>query len=204
MTHPHVPLCLYCADSMDKPLPDEVVGHIRSMHPGTCVAEATALWVFEKSGPVQRIHRELKYGNRPYYGYLLGQLLGRDLLPNHAKDIDRIIPIPLHKKRLLERGYNQCHPIAEGLSATIDRPVDTRSLVRHRATRSQTNLSIVQRRVNLSSAFTVSRPQEICNQHIMVLDDVITTGATVTEAARVLADAGAASVTAVAIGFARI
>lgn len=203
-TNPDVPICLICAQSLDCPLPDEVLGHIRSLGSDAPISDAQALWIFEKDGPVQLIHRELKYGNRPYYGLILGQLLGRRLLATLSRNIDIIVPIPLHRTRLLERGYNQCRPLSDGIAHVTTAAVDEHSVIRNRRTRSQTSLSVRERRRNLSGAFSTTKGHSISGRHVLVVDDVITTGATVAEASALLTDAGAASVTVAAIGFARI
>lgn len=222
-THAKLPVCLPCSIRYDQPLPGEVLTHIHDKIAGSSIANAFALWIFEKDGPVQRIHRELKYGNRPYHGKILGQLIGRSLarllstlaeatddrppnLPLHVQmpRPEIVVPIPLHQSRFLERGYNQSLSIANGIGDALQLPVNDELLRRIKRTRSQTNLSIRARSDNIAGAFECSNDEFVVGRDLLVVDDVITTGATVSEAASVLTRAGARSVSVAALGFARV
>jgi len=121
-------------------------------------------------------------------GRLLGDAVG---LP---PALDALVPVPLHPARLAERGFNQAALLAAPCAAAWGRPLLTRALVRVRPTRPQTDLDADARRENVAGAFAVRRPAEVAGRHLLLVDDVLTTGATVRAAARALRDAGAASV----------
>lgn len=114
--------------------------------------------------------------------------------PNIFAHIDSIIPIPLHKKRFAERGFNQATYIANALSQVLHIPSQGGALVRLRNTPHQARLDRAERMKNVTNAFYVKEPADIGGMHIVLVDDVYTTGATMQSAAHMLLDAGAASV----------
>jgi ComF family protein len=134
---------------------------------------------------------------------LLGRLLWRALIENwRLEEIDGIIPVPLHPRRLRSRGYNQAelllrrwpdHALSSGLAGGRDW-IDGGALRRVRATPSQTGLDRQQRRDNLKAAFQVADPARVRDRRLLLVDDVFTTGATIEACARTLLDAGAAAV----------
>jgi ComF family protein len=109
--------------------------------------------------------------------------------------LDIAIPVPLHKKRLRLRGFNQALLLAHGISEQFMIPLNYDNLIRIRYTRPQVELSGRDRAENVRGAFNLLRPAEVCEKRILLIDDVFTTGATMNECAKVLKDAGAASVT---------
>ena len=113
--------------------------------------------------------------------------------------IDVVMPVPLHHVRKRERTYNQSALLAETLAQRIDRRCDTHSLIRVRQTDTQTKLSATNRRENVANAFQVRHPERVAQRHILLVDDVMTTGATLNECARVLKQAGARTVWAITI-----
>lgn len=131
-----------------------------------------------------------KTENAGYLGQLLF-LAGKDIF---AAGIDSIIPIPLHYTRLLKRRYNQSALLAHELAKFAILPVDNMSVVRHRKTRPQVEFSGHARIKNVRGAFQVNHPENIKGKHIVLIDDVMTTGSTLKECALVLLEAGAASV----------
>ena len=120
---------------------------------------------------------------------LLGQCLAHSLLESGAAWPELLIPVPLHPLRLRERGYNQALEIARPLAKILSIPVDVDVCVRSRSITPQEGLDRAERRANVSGAFKVERP--IRTRHIAVIDDVVTTGSTTAELARVLLQAGA-------------
>ena len=164
-----------------------------------------ALWYFDKAGTVQRIHQGLKYENRPFYGFALGKLIGRIFLspldPRPRPDL--IIPVPLHQKRLLERGYNQSEALAQGMTHTAAIPCNTRILYRPAYTQTQTGLDKASRLQNVARAFAVKRRRHIKNKHILLVDDVLTTGATLFAASQPLKQAGASAISIATFAMAR-
>ncbi|MGA8832089.1 MAG: ComF family protein [Desulfomonilaceae bacterium] len=125
----------------------------------------------------------------------ISELLIRAFYRHYSDDkFDAIIPVPVHRKRLVERGFNQVITISERLSRETGIVLDRTSLVKSRDTKPQVGLSRARRLVNLKNAFKVSCAEQISNRRILIVDDVSTTGATVSEAAKALRKAGAAYV----------
>lgn len=131
-----------------------------------------------------------KYSGRLNLARLLGLCLAQSLRQKGINQPDLIIPVPLHLQRLRERGYNQALEIARALSRELTIPVDPGLCIRVRATRPQVGLESKDRQRNVLGAFGVTRPISV--GHIAIVDDVVTTGSTATEVARVLREAGAA------------
>ncbi len=153
--------------------------------------QALAAGLFE--GPLREAIHVYKY--RPL------RSLGKHLAYWMAKQVrmtvplDVAIPVPLHKKRLRLRGFNQALMLAHGVSERFAIPLNYDNLVRTRYTRPQVELSGRDRVENVRGAFKLIRPSEVCEKRILLIDDVFTTGATMNECAKVLKDAGAESVT---------
>ncbi len=132
----------------------------------------------------------LKYQGRDDIGIFLGKQFGMELLKSDLyKPITGIIPVPLHPKRLRERGYNQAEVIAKGLSESMGVPVVTDVLLRTSYTQTQTRKTRIERMKNMSGVFAVSNPEKISNGHILLVDDVITTGATLETCTQTLLEA---------------
>lgn len=141
------------------------------------ISGACALFYFDKKGILQRLMRELKYNDAPELGFFLGQYYGSDIEElSYFRQMEGILPVPLHPKRLRERGYNQAMQIARGLASRIEVPVLEKAVLRKRATRSQTKKSGDARWQNVSGIFEVVKPLP---RRVLIVDDVITTGATV-------------------------
>jgi ComF family protein len=142
----------------------------------------------------------LKYRGRTPVAAPLAALLalhGERLLdPSGAAGpgFDAVVPVPLHPGRLAERGFNQAESLAAPCARAWDRPLLTGALVRTRPTQPQTELDAPSRRANVAGAFAVRRPSAVTGRRLLLIDDVLTTGATVGAAARALRDAGAAGV----------
>ena len=141
---------------------------------------AAALFQFQKGEHVQHLLHQLKYRGRQDVGEHLGKMLGRLLLdPNNIiKDVDLIVPVPLHWKKQRKRGYNQCDPIAKGISEVTQVPYANHALVRVRENVSQTQKSRFDRWGNVAEIFTLSDAHLLEGKHVLLVDDVMTTGAT--------------------------
>jgi ComF family protein len=137
------------------------------------------MYYFNKDTRLQSLLHALKYRNKPEIGFLLGQRLGRRLLKTDwIKDVDCLIPVPLSNAKLQKRGYNQSQSIADGLADVLQLPVDSKSICRIKNTLSQTTMSVADRVKNVKDAFGVKNPSGLANKHIILIDDVLTTGAT--------------------------
>ncbi len=140
---------------------------------------ATALYFFTKAGKVQHLLHQLKYKNKPEIGIFLGKYLGSELIKHQAfQSINSVIPVPLHKKKKKIRGFNQSEMFAMGLSQAMKIPVETSNLIRTQASETQTRKSRFKRWENVKEIFTVTNPSAIEGKHILLVDDVVTTGAT--------------------------
>jgi ComF family protein len=150
-----------------------------------------------RDGMREAIHA-LKFGGRPVLATPLGRLLaeaGARALPAPPGDwAEGLVPVPLHPARLAERGFNQAELLAAPCAARWRVPVLPRALVRTRSTLPQTDLDPAARRANVRDAFRVPRPAAVQGRRVLLVDDVLTTGATVGAAARALRAAGAAAV----------
>ncbi len=139
---------------------------------------ATALFKYQKGSRFQNLIHDLKYRNRQDIGLEMGRLLGTELRGSPFASADMILPVPLHRKRLRQRGYNQCHPIAEGLSTSLGIPWFSHHLIRLSASITQTNKSRMDRWSNVEGKFRVINPLKLTGRHVILVDDVVTTGAT--------------------------
>lgn len=147
------------------------------------VEEVASYLSYKKGNTVQNILHNLKYKGKKELGSLLGLHYGRQLITEpRFQDIDYIIPIPLHPKKERKRGYNQSEWIAMGLSKGMGRPYLKDVLVRTHFTETQTKKSRFNRWENVKEVFQIQNGEQVCGKHLLVCDDVLTTGAT-TEAA---------------------
>jgi len=164
---------------------------------------ATSYGYFVNDGLLQHLVHRLKYGGRQDIGTFLGTQFGNSLNNvDWIKAIDVIIPVPLHKKRELERGYNQSTLIAQGMSSIVGIPVREEILVRGRRTETQTKKSREDRLKNMAGAFIVQQPDIIRNKHVLLVDDVLTTGATLESCALALLKVEGVKVSIATIGIA--
>lgn len=192
------PVCKKCG----KPLTDERVEFCRDCirHEHSFV-QGKALWVYR--GCVKESIYRLKYGNRREYGIAYAQ----ELVKHYEKWIRRkgiqvIIPIPLHKRRRRQRGYNQAEIIAREMGRILDIPVCSGILLRCVHTRPQKELNDKERKNNLKKAFKITENNVQLN-HILLVDDIYTTGSTMDGAAEALHAAGASEIYAVSVSIGR-
>ncbi|NTV02912.1 MAG: ComF family protein [Chlorobiaceae bacterium] len=160
-------------------------------------AEAWCLYPYRGSGRLHEAMHSLKYEGIFPLGNLFGRKLGELVAASRRVGFDAIVPVPLHRLKLVERTYNQSEKIAEGLSEVLGIPVVKHALVRMRYTGSQTGLSSTARRKNVQAAFGPGRQPSPAR--VLVVDDVVTTGATMVAAAGVLRGSGALSVSFAAV-----
>ncbi len=184
-------LCVEC-DSWLEQIPYESEMHMllrnEVLSHGQSLLDVYALYEFVPGGVLQTLVHDLKYQQKTTIGFDLGKRLGRAVQAFFGVDDSWIvIPVPLHPSRERERGYNQSYYIAEGIRNVSDAKVADKMVYRMRNTRTQTKLTTSERKNNVSSAFTyVDKRNVLPNRNIAIVDDVITTGATIAEFSRIL------------------
>jgi ComF family protein len=174
-------LCTRCIRDLPKTKYHEQADNpIRARFSGRLpVKHAMAFLKFRKLGIVQHLLHQLKYNNHPEVGVRLGKLYGKDLAEyGHDKEFDLIVPIPLHGSRKRSRGYNQSAKFAEGLSASLQVPWADDIAKRKTKTTTQTRKTKTERWENVKDVFQIEQPEKIVNKRILLVDDVMTTGAT--------------------------
>lgn len=166
------------------------------------VNSATAFLYFNKAGKVQNIMHQLKYNNQPQVGVEIGRMYAEQLKaqPTYAL-AEAIIPVPLHPKKLLKRGYNQSEEFAIGLSEILNIPVKTDILYRDKAAESQTTKSRGSRFDNMKTVFKAHQ-NEYSFKNVLLVDDTITTGATLEACTFALQDIGIETINIVGIAYA--
>lgn len=138
-----------------------------------------AMYFFHKKSPIQRALHALKYRNKPETGVKIGREFGRILLKNPAfAEADGIVPVPLHPHKERERGYNQSAVFAKGLSDALGIPVWDGILKRQAFTKTQTTKGRLERFENVGTVFALQHAKTIADKHLLLVDDVLTTGAT--------------------------
>lgn len=141
--------------------------------------QADAFLYFHKGNRVQNMMHQLKYNKRPEVGFRIGELYASDLIRSENwNKPDLIIPVPLHPSKLKKRNYNQSEYIANGMALVLNIPVVTNNLIRTENTETQTRKSRFARYENLKRAFIIRDSKALFNKHILLVDDVMTTGAT--------------------------
>jgi ComF family protein len=199
-------LCTYCLYELpktnyhlvaDSPLDKVFWGRVP-------LVKAASLYNFQKKGKVQHLIHQLKYKGRKDVGIYLGRILGSELKTTPVfQDVDTVIPVPLHPRKRRKRGYNQSEMIASGIATAMNIGMDTTSFIRTVNTATQTRKSRFARWENVSEIFLVTDADKLANRHIILVDDVITTGATLESAAHTLLDVEGVRISVACLGFAR-
>ncbi len=203
--------CPTCAQAVIPIKPPICIRCGRPVDPGVsmcsrCTADTQQALRFVRAAavyadPLRSAIHCLKYEHRPELGSLLGRylvtVLRQDDVRNRMGAIDAIVPVPLHPKRLIERGYNQSELLATELARRTGLSVQPGWLSRCRETHTQTKLSRAERQLNVAGAFQAA--PDVRGQRILIVDDVYTTGATMNACALAIKDAGGSDVCAVAL-----
>lgn len=159
---------------------------------------ARAQYLYE--GPIRELIHSFKYNRNIHLRYPLALLTLEGIRSSMAHhDLNLIIPVPLHRSRLRQRGFNQAVLLGRVLSRHLALPMALDALIRTRATEPQIELSAAERRVNVRGAFSVKSPESIAGKRILLLDDVMTTGSTMDECAKELKNGGATEIIALTI-----
>lgn len=184
-------ICINCLVSL--PLIDEQQrAEIGKIFWGIVPVESAASYIYYKKGsPYNRLLHYLKYKGRPEVGVRLAVAAAKELVSAGFFDgIELIVPLPLSKKKLRQRGYNQCDYIAYGISQVTGIPVESDCVERTRANETQTHKNREERWQNVKGIFAVNNVEDLQGKHILLIDDVLTTGATLASCASSLVAAG--------------
>lgn len=167
------------------------------------VYHAAAFLHCEKGGHVQQLIHSLKYHDNREIGFRLGRMAGLRYQKAILSDRpDLLLPVPLHPKKRKQRGYNQSEWIARGLNTLLKLPVDTTSLRRTKETETQTHKQTYDRWLNMQDIFSVVDREALAGKHILLIDDVITTGSTIGACAEALLTIPGVRVSVLAIAMA--
>lgn len=179
----NLPITDYFKNS-DNPISSKFYGKVKLEY-------AFSFLHFIKKGSVQKLLHQLKYNNKPEIGLLLGKWFGNELTKIKGLNFDYVIPVPMHRTKLKKRGYNQADPIAEGISSTLNSEWKHDVLLKVDNTESQTKKGRFDRFKNTEYVFKFNEDYSIKNKHVLIVDDVITTGSTLEACAKILIENGA-------------
>jgi ComF family protein len=161
-------------------------------------------FLYTKGNAVQQLVHAFKYNGRKDTGFFLGEELGKIIKASgQVNEIDFIVPVPLHARKKKKRGFNQSEIISGGIASVIDKEVKPEILFRKSYSSTQTKKSKYQRWENVESIFTVKNPSVIENKHLLLVDDVITTGATIEACAHALLKVGGVELSVGAVAYTR-
>lgn len=177
----HLPICWSCYYKMkptdyhtqpENPIHERFWGRVD-------IHAATALFYYTKGSRVQQLIHRLKYDKQAALGVYLGEQLGKTMASQpHFASIDVLVPVPLHPKKKHQRGYNQAELIAQGIQRHFPRPILPNALYRKQYTHTQTKKSRADRFENVQQVFALKNPTAVAHKHVLLVDDVLTTGAT--------------------------
>ncbi|MGE5435684.1 MAG: ComF family protein [Syntrophothermus sp.] len=197
-------ICSTCKENIKKPdvqfLQEEFN---RKYYNRKIISGIDALYVFEREKEFQNIIHHLKYRSRFKIGIYLGEQIAEakiDFIINNK--IDLIIPVPLHRIKKAERGFNQSDYIVKGLSSKIKIPAEYKAVSRIKNTASQTKMNLSERQINIKNAFKIKNENAVKGKTIILVDDLMTTGSTLSECAKILLDAGAKKIFAISAAIA--
>lgn len=140
---------------------------------------ATSFFFYRKGSDYRHVLHQLKYGGQKEIGEAMGRCMASELLPSgFFEGVDVLLPVPLHRKRQRKRGYNQSEWIARGVAAVVGLPVCTAAVERTANTDTQTHKSAFERWQNVEGIFELRQPEVLEGKHVLIIDDVLTTGAT--------------------------
>ncbi len=164
------------------------------------VENAASLFRYHRGSRYQLLIHELKYRDRQDIGRALGRMMGMALRDSAFASADLILPVPLHRSKRFQRGYNQCDSICEGLSFSLGIAWDRDVLEKTLGSSSQTDKSRFNRWRNVEGIFRVKRPERIRGKHILLTDDVVTTGSTLEACANAILEVHGTKVSIATLG----
>ncbi len=191
----HLPLTNFAAEAYDNPM-------VRLFWGQFPIERAAALFFFTPQSDCSQLIYDLKYHRQPHLGQLLGNMIAHHFAQHHFFDgIDAIVPVPITRMRRWKRGYNQSEEIARGLHDETGIPVMRHVVKRISFNSSQTRKSIWERQQNVENVFRLQHAEHISGKHVLIVDDIVTTGATVRACAKELAKAGDVRISVLSIGY---
>ena len=168
----------------------------------TPIQFASSCFFYVEKTPIQRLIHQVKYKEQQQLGKWLGQLMGRQLNTIYQSyQVDIMLPMPLHPKKQHQRGYNQATLLCEGIRTITNCDFAEQLLIRNTNTQTQTKKTRMERWNNVSEVFSITNTQAIINKHIVLVDDVITTGASTEACAAALLKEGARAVSICSLAF---
>ena len=166
--------------------------------------KATALFYYEPHAETVQILYEMKYKNHPEIGVVMGRMMAKELMKSGLfEDIDALVPVPLAKKREHERGYNQSLELAKGVSEVTQLPIANQVVRRTKFVDSQTHRGRWERNENVEGVFELVDGDSLSGKHVLLIDDVVTTGATIIACAQEMQKASNVRISVLALGFAK-
>lgn len=190
----HLPVTNYYLSPLDNPMARLFWG----LFP---IERASALFFYEPKASTRELIYDLKYRGYPMIGEEMGALIARRYQPaGFFEGVDAIIPVPLTRRRRWQRGYNQSEMLARGIREVTGLPILTDVLKRTSFKGSQTKRNQWERRENVDGVFRLVRPDDIRGKHILLIDDIITTGATIVACADELCKAGNVKISVLSLG----
>jgi ComF family protein len=166
------------------------------------IEKAAALFFYNAQAPVSKAIYDLKYHHCPEIGVSLGEMTAREFChENFFEDIDVIIPVPLTRKRQHHRGYNQSLMIAKGISNITGIKINDKIVKRTLFRESQTHKDVIDRKENVKDAFKIINTKAVANRHILLIDDIVTTGATTIACSQQLMKAEGVRISIISLGF---
>lgn len=177
----HNLLCLNCIETLPQTkFAKHAANPIEKIFWGRLpLAAAHSEFYFSKESLIQHLIHQLKYKNNQQIGFYLGQCMGKSLLEsNRFNKLDAIIPLPLYPDKQRKRGYNQAAVIANGVSEILNIPVINNCIIRQKQTATQTKKHRTERWQNVSDSFAINNKNTLTGKNLLLVDDVITTGAT--------------------------
>ena len=168
------------------------------------IERAAALFFYEAGSEASRIIHALKYFHHPEIGQVMGRMAAEEMMPCRFFDgIDLIVPVPLARKRQRQRGYNQSEEIAKGVSAVTGIGIDTGIVRRRHFEDSQTHKTQAQRRDNVENAFEAVDATRAAGRHLLLIDDIVTTGATIWACSHPICEAASCRISVLSLGVVR-